>query len=186
MELARLSWAAWVLPCSPGHPDVVVPLVLAAETAYLGFIGTHPDFRDMLTPRSTRHARAGLKPMPRPSERYSRALPPRQLRRFQGAARPLPGAAADRRADASPEDPRRNSVPRSRTSSSPISTACSGSICACSIPSTCSSDSSRAPTTTRSRPRSSDWRNGLPVCRRKKHQEPPSGRPSEKHSWTTC
>ena len=25
-----------------GHPDVAVPLVLAAEAAYLGFVGTHP------------------------------------------------------------------------------------------------------------------------------------------------
>jgi hypothetical protein len=29
-----------------GMPDVVVPLVLAAETAYLGLLGTHPKFQD--------------------------------------------------------------------------------------------------------------------------------------------
>jgi hypothetical protein len=28
-----------------GHPDVFVPLVLAGETAYLGFLGTHPKFQ---------------------------------------------------------------------------------------------------------------------------------------------
>jgi chemotaxis protein histidine kinase CheA len=28
-----------------GHPDVLVPLVLAGETAYLGFLGTHPKFQ---------------------------------------------------------------------------------------------------------------------------------------------
>lgn len=28
-----------------GHPDVFVPLVVAGETAYLGFLGTHPKFQ---------------------------------------------------------------------------------------------------------------------------------------------
>jgi hypothetical protein len=64
-----------------GHPDVAIPLVLAAETAYLGFIGTHPRFQrfvDAQEHKSTR-AQADAEAV----ERLQKSLPPIQLRRFQ-------------------------------------------------------------------------------------------------------
>src|SRR5688500_18634610 len=44
-----------------GRPDVVAPLILAAEAAYLGFLGTHPRFQksvDAQEAASERHEKA--------------------------------------------------------------------------------------------------------------------------------
>ena len=40
-----------------GHPDVFCPLVLAAEVAYLGLLGTHPKFRSYVEAQGARAAR---------------------------------------------------------------------------------------------------------------------------------
>jgi hypothetical protein len=40
-----------------GHPDVFVPLVLAGETAYLGFVGTHPKFQKYVDAQEAKVAR---------------------------------------------------------------------------------------------------------------------------------
>ncbi len=41
-----------------GHPDVAIPLVLAGETAYLGFLGTHPRFQKYVDAQEHKAARA--------------------------------------------------------------------------------------------------------------------------------
>jgi hypothetical protein len=64
-----------------GHPDVAIPLVLAAETAYLGFIGTHPRFRRYVDIEE--HKTAREQATAEAVERLLRALPPAQVRRFQ-------------------------------------------------------------------------------------------------------
>jgi hypothetical protein len=64
-----------------GHPDVFAPLVLAAETAYLGFVGTHPRFQRHVDAQEHKAARAQANA--EAVERLMRALPPAQLRRFQ-------------------------------------------------------------------------------------------------------
>jgi hypothetical protein len=64
-----------------GHPDVLAPLVLAAETAYLGFLGTHPRFQRHVDAQENKVARAQANV--EAVERLMRALPPAQLRRFQ-------------------------------------------------------------------------------------------------------
>ncbi len=40
-----------------GHPDVFVPLVLAGETAYLGFLGTHPRFQKYVEAQEAKASR---------------------------------------------------------------------------------------------------------------------------------
>jgi hypothetical protein len=61
-----------------GHPDIFVPLVLAGETAYLGFLGTHPRFQKSVDAQEANALRQGtsaaaletarriLKELPRP------------------------------------------------------------------------------------------------------------------------
>jgi hypothetical protein len=64
-----------------GHSDVAIPLVLAAETAYLGFVGTHPRFQRLVDAQEhkTSRAQADVEAV----ERLQKSLPPAQLRRFQ-------------------------------------------------------------------------------------------------------
>ena len=64
-----------------GHPDVAVPLVLAGETAYLGFLGTHPRFQKFVDAQEHKAARAQADALV--VERLLKALPPAQRRRFQ-------------------------------------------------------------------------------------------------------
>ena len=64
-----------------GHPDVFAPVVLAAETAYLGFLGTHPRFQRHVDSQEHKAARAQANADA--VVRLMRALPPAQLRRFQ-------------------------------------------------------------------------------------------------------
>jgi hypothetical protein len=64
-----------------GHPDVAIPLVLAGETAYLGFLGTHPRFQKFVDAQEHKAARAQADALA--VERLLKALPPAQLRRFQ-------------------------------------------------------------------------------------------------------
>ena len=64
-----------------GHPDVAVPLVLAAETAYLGFIGAHPRFQRFVD--AEEHKTARMQADAEAVERLKKSLPPAQLHRFQ-------------------------------------------------------------------------------------------------------
>jgi len=64
-----------------GHPDVVAPLLLAGEAAYLGYIGTHPRFQRYVDAQEHKNARAQADAQA--VDRLLRALPPAQLRRFQ-------------------------------------------------------------------------------------------------------
>jgi hypothetical protein len=64
-----------------GHPDVAIPLVLAGETAYLGFLGTHPRFQKFVDAQDHKTARAQADA--EAVERLKNGLPPAQLRRFQ-------------------------------------------------------------------------------------------------------
>src|SRR5262245_16179784 len=40
-----------------GRPDIALPLVLAGETAYLGFLGTHPKFQRHVDAQEAKLAR---------------------------------------------------------------------------------------------------------------------------------
>lgn len=64
-----------------GHPDVAVPLVLAGETAYLGFLGANPRFQKYVDAQEHKAARAQADAQA--VERLLDALPPAQRRRFQ-------------------------------------------------------------------------------------------------------
>jgi hypothetical protein len=64
-----------------GHPDVGLPLVLAAETAYLGFLGTHPRFQRHIDAQEHKTQRAEADALA--VERLLKSLPPAQYRRFQ-------------------------------------------------------------------------------------------------------
>lgn len=64
-----------------GHPDVAVPLVLAGEAAYLGFVGTHPRFQRQVDAQENKAARAQAEE--EAFARLVRALPPARLRRFE-------------------------------------------------------------------------------------------------------
>ncbi len=67
-----------------GHPDVFVPLVLAGEAAYLGVVGTHPKFQRYVDVQEHKAAREqGSAAVGEAFDRILKALPPRQLRRFQ-------------------------------------------------------------------------------------------------------
>jgi chemotaxis protein histidine kinase CheA len=64
-----------------GYPAVAVPLILAAETAYLGFIGTHPRFQRFIDAQEHKSARAQTDA--EAVQRLAKSLPPAQFRRFQ-------------------------------------------------------------------------------------------------------
>ncbi len=68
-----------------GHPDVFVPLVLAGETTYLGVLGTHPKFQRYVDVQEHKASREeGSAVVAEAFDRILKALPPRQLRRFEG------------------------------------------------------------------------------------------------------
>ena len=128
-----------------GHPDVAIPLVLAGETAYLGFLGTHPRFQKFVDAQDHKTARAQADA--EAVERLKNGLPPAHS---VGSRRSETGAWPCARLPSSCESP---PVPihsaRSTSCSSPISTACCGFIYVCSTRSTCSNNSSRKPAPTR-------------------------------------
>ena len=116
------------------------PLVLAAEAAYLGFIGTHPRFQRHVDAQEHKAARAQSNA--EAVERLMRRCLPRSFAAFK-----LSKIAAFRcgRSPSSCASPTvRRRCARSTSFSSPILTACSGSTCAHSTRSTCSSGFSRA------------------------------------------
>lgn len=68
-----------------GHPDIVAPLVVAVEVAYLGFLGTHPKFQHYVNAQEAKSARAqaeGGKPE-ETMKRLLLALPAAMVKRFE-------------------------------------------------------------------------------------------------------
>ena len=64
-------------------PGVGVPLVLAAETAYLAFLGTHPRFQQYVAAQKAKQRREQDKASAEDGlERILSALPPRAVQRF--------------------------------------------------------------------------------------------------------
>jgi hypothetical protein len=65
-------------------PFVFVPLVLAAEAAYLGFLGTHPRFQQYVAAQKAKQARDKEKAAAEGGlERILTALPPKAVQRFE-------------------------------------------------------------------------------------------------------
>src|SRR5208337_2344708 len=82
-----------------GHPDVLVPLVLAGETTYLGVLGTHPKFQRYVDVQEHKAVREqGSVAVAEAFDRILKSLPPRLLRRFEGLRDPC--LAANRPANA--------------------------------------------------------------------------------------
>lgn len=67
-----------------GHPDVALPLILAGEVAYLGFLGTHPRFQKYVLAQEAKTARkVGRESAELSVRRLLAALPARQVQRFE-------------------------------------------------------------------------------------------------------
>ncbi len=67
-----------------GRPDITLPLVLAAELAYLGFLGTHPKFQKAVAAREASVVRAAASQATEQTlQRILRTLPRPALDRFQ-------------------------------------------------------------------------------------------------------
>lgn len=66
-----------------GHADVVMPLVLAGETAYLGFLGTHPKFQKYVDAQEAKVSReAGNEAATMTARRILKDLPRVLVQRF--------------------------------------------------------------------------------------------------------
>jgi len=67
-----------------GHADVFIPLVLAGETAYLGFLGTHPKFQKYVDAREAQLARQdGSAAATATARRILKELPKPLVQRFE-------------------------------------------------------------------------------------------------------
>lgn len=67
-----------------GHPDIFAPLVLAAETAYLGFLGTHPKFQKYVEAQEAKESRQdGREAAETAVRRMLVELPKDLVRRFE-------------------------------------------------------------------------------------------------------
>lgn len=67
-----------------GHVDVFLPLVLAAETAFLGFLGTHPKFQKYVDAQAAKASRQdGSAAATATARRILRELPKSQVQRFE-------------------------------------------------------------------------------------------------------
>lgn len=67
-----------------GQPDVYIPLVMAGEVAYIGVVGTHPKFQRYVDVQEHKESREqGSVQATEALQRIIRALPPRQLHRFE-------------------------------------------------------------------------------------------------------
>ncbi len=66
------------------HPDVSIPLVLAAEAAYLGFLGTHPKFQKYVDAQEAKSLRQdGSAAATATARRILRELPKPLVQRFE-------------------------------------------------------------------------------------------------------
>lgn len=67
-----------------GWPDVLLPLIAAAELAYVGLLGTHPKFQKYVDAQAAAAARSGnSQTVQQTLDRILRTLPPDLLERFQ-------------------------------------------------------------------------------------------------------
>ena len=67
-----------------GHPEIGIPLVLAAETAYLGLLGTHPKFQDYVNAQDAKKRRGAVAETGQQTlEKITRALPKHSLERYE-------------------------------------------------------------------------------------------------------
>lgn len=83
-HLLVLGAAAAVALISGAPADVSVPLIMAGEIAYLGYVGTHPKFRQKVDAESSRQEQeAGSKLADQELWRMMKALPSDAMRRFQ-------------------------------------------------------------------------------------------------------
>ncbi len=65
-------------------PDVVLPLVLAGEIAYVGLLGTHPKFQSYVDAQAAKVApRSEFRGQPADARPYPESLPQELLQRFQ-------------------------------------------------------------------------------------------------------
>lgn len=79
--LAFLGGLGFAFLC--GQPDVAVPIVMAGEVAYLGFLGTHPKFQKYVDARDAKATRAdGQQAAAQAAQRMLVELPPRLKQRF--------------------------------------------------------------------------------------------------------
>ena len=67
-----------------GHPEVGIPLVLAAETAYLGLLGTHPKFQSYVNAQTAKKHRSSQGVGQSGSlDKIIDALPDKALKRYE-------------------------------------------------------------------------------------------------------
>lgn len=67
-----------------GQPEIGIPLVLAAETAYLGLLGTHPKFQRYVNAQEAKTKRKTVQQKNEEVlERITRSLPPASLSRYE-------------------------------------------------------------------------------------------------------
>lgn len=86
--LTRWNLLAFLGGCAfgllSGQADVVLPLIGAAELAYLGLLGTHPKFQKYVEAREAATHRVAASDLTEQAlQRILRTLPPRVLDRFQ-------------------------------------------------------------------------------------------------------
>jgi hypothetical protein len=67
-----------------GHPEVGIPLVLAAETAYLGLLGTHPKFQSYVNAQAAKEKRSHRQSGSQTTlNRILEDLPKQSLKRYE-------------------------------------------------------------------------------------------------------
>ena len=67
-----------------GQPDIAIPVVLAAEVAYLGFLGTHPKFQSYVQAQEAKAARQATSGNNQEMLRkILKALPPESYERYE-------------------------------------------------------------------------------------------------------
>ena len=91
-----------------GHPDVFVPLVLAGEATYLGFLGTHPEFQRYVDAQEHKAAREQGSAIAEAVDRMIKALPPASS---SGSRRSETAASRCGRSPSSCEPPRARGGP---------------------------------------------------------------------------
>lgn len=67
-----------------GQPEIAMPIVLAAETAYLGLIGTHPKFQSYVNAQAAKEKRnRSSSQNQQVLDRIKRQLPPKSNQRYE-------------------------------------------------------------------------------------------------------
>ena len=71
-----------------GQPEVAIPIVLAAETAYLGLIGTHPKFQSYVNAQAAKEKRNQSSSQSQNIlKKIRKALPPKSFNRYESLRR---------------------------------------------------------------------------------------------------